>query len=109
MSKINSLSNEKVLVAGANGMVGSSICRALNKIKFKEAINFDILAPCRKTVDFTDFEKVLDFFREKQPTIVIIAAAKVGGILSNSKYPKDFILENLRIQNNLIESYLINH
>ena len=103
MSKISSFFNERVLIAGANGMVGSAIKKALQNLKKKEEVDFEILSPSRKELDFSDFSKVLEWYEIFNPTIVIIAAAKVGGILANKNNPKDFLLENLKIQNNLIE------
>ena len=62
-----------------------------------------LLCPSRKELDLLDFESLRNWFSLNQPSIVIIAAAKVGGILANSTKPYDFIFENLRIQTNLIE------
>ena len=60
--------------------------------------------PSRKELDLTNTELVNEWFGEKKPDIVILAAAKVGGgIYANNKYPVDFLLENLKIQNNVIE------
>tara|TARA_B100001093_G_scaffold519775_1_gene610390 strand:+ start:3649 stop:4677 length:1029 start_codon:yes stop_codon:yes gene_type:complete len=96
--------NERIFIAGANGMVGSAIKRALVKKNYgKENNEVSILSPLRKELDLTDFIKVEEWFAKFKPTIVIISAAKVGGIYANSKYPYEFILENLKIQTNLIE------
>tara|TARA_Y100000739_G_C20574122_1_gene449317 strand:- start:146 stop:1162 length:1017 start_codon:yes stop_codon:yes gene_type:complete len=95
--------NWKIFVAGANGMVGSSICRLLNKYNFKTEKK-NLLAPTREDLDLTDFKKVEQWFAKNKPDIVIIAAAKVGGIMANKNQPVAFLLENLRIQNNLIEA-----
>ncbi len=94
--------NSKIFIAGHNGMVGSSIYRKLKDNKFKNIIKID-----KKKLDLTDQKKVFAFLKKKKPNLVIIAAARVGGILANSKYKSQFIYENLQIQNNLIHgSYL---
>ncbi len=99
------LNEEKIFVAGATGMVGSSVCRKLMKINAnsKRFENF-VLTPNRSQLDLLNHEKVMDWFERNKPSIVIIAAAKVGGILANSQQPANFILENLKIQTNIIES-----
>ena len=96
--------HEKILIAGASGMVGSAINRALIKKGYgNNSIGGKIYNPSRKELDFSNFEILLEWFHKFQPTIVIIAAAKVGGILANKKNPYDFIFENIKIQTNLIE------
>ena len=62
------------------------------------------LVPNRKELDLLDFESVKYWFKKNKPTIVILAAAKVGGILANSKFPADFLLQNIKIQTNIIEA-----
>ena len=95
---------EKILLAGANGMAGSAIKRALIKNKYGKKLNGGkIFSPSRQEVDFSNNLQTENWFRENNPSVVIIAAAKVGGILANTKYPADFILDNLKIQTNLIE------
>ena len=89
---------DKIFIAGANGMVGNAICRILKKNNY-----LNLLTPSRRELDFFDFIEVKNWFLKNKPSIVIIAAAKVGGILANSEYPFEFLLENLKIQNNLIE------
>ena len=96
--------NEKIFVAGSKGMVGKAICRALFNKGYGKANGGDILIPTRKELDLLDINAVREWFEINKPTVVIIAAAKVGGILANSKYPTQFLLENLKIQNNLIEN-----
>ena len=108
--KVNKITNkEKIFVAGSKGMVGNAICRALIKNGFdnksKERI---LLNPTRSELNLLDNTKVNYWFKENKPTIVIIAAAKVGGILANSNYPADFLLENLKMQTNIIEAAWIN-
>ena len=92
-------SDSRILVAGANGMVGSAIVRNL---KSKGYTN--IIKGTRDDVDFTDQEATDTFFRLKKPEYVFVAAAKVGGIMANNNYKAEFLTENLRIQTNIIES-----
>ena len=96
--------NERIFVAGANGMAGKAICRALVNKGYGKANGGKIMKPNRKELDFLDTNAVKKWFELNKPTIVIIAAAKVGGILANSRYPTEFLLDNLKIQNNLIEN-----
>ena len=84
-------------MAGHNGLVGSSILRKLKKKNKKNIILAD-----RKRLNLLDQKKVFNFLKKNKPKIVIIAAAKVGGIYHNSLNGADFIYENLQIQNNLI-------
>jgi GDP-L-fucose synthase len=91
--------NSKVLVAGANGMVGSAIVRNLESKGYN-----NIIKGTRNTVDFTDREATDRFFQLTKPEYVFVAAAKVGGIMANNNYKADFLTENLRIQTNIIDS-----
>ena len=103
MKKILPL-NEKIFIAGSNGMVGSAIKRALYKYGYDEdQKKGNILTPNRAELDLTNYSILEKWFQLHKPTIVIIAAAKVGGIYANNNEPADFILENLKIQTNLIE------
>ena len=97
--------NERIFIAGSNGMVGSSIRRALSKKSSnKTNKSLNLLTPSRLELDFLDSIAVKNWFKKKKPNIVILAAAKVGGIHANSKYPTEFLLENLKIQTNIIEA-----
>jgi len=98
------LLNERIFVAGAKGMAGSAICKSLLKNGYGKINGGEILNPTRKELDLLDINAVKKWFNVNKPTLVIIAAAKVGGILANSKYPTQFLLDNLKIQNNLIET-----
>ena len=82
--------NEKIFVAGAKGLVGSAICRALYKNGYGKINGGEVFLPTREELDLLDIKSVRKWFQEYKPTIVIIAAAKVGGILANSKYPVEF-------------------
>ena len=91
--------NNSIFIAGNNGMVGSSIKRSLEKNGYD-----NLLLPNREDLDLLNYQKVKIWFEKNKPEIVILAAAKVGGIQANYKYPADFILENLKIQTNIIEN-----
>ena len=94
--------NDRVFVAGSGGMVGSAICNSLEANGYKSE-NGLLIKSSRKEIDLKDYNKLEKFFDLTRPNIVVIAAAKVGGILANQNNPVDFLLENLQIQNNLIE------
>lgn len=91
-----SINNLKVWVPGSNGMVSSAI---IKKLKTE---NCKIITSTRNQLDLTDKVKVFEFYKLNQPDVVILSAAKVGGIHANNTYPVDFLLENLCIQNNII-------
>ena len=97
MSLINK--EDQIFIAGSTGMVGSAIQSKLYSSGYK-----NLRIPKRKELDLGNTNSVFDWFRENKPNIVILAAAKVGGIYANSNYPADFILNNLKIQNNVIEA-----
>lgn len=90
---------DKIFIAGSRGMVGSSIKKKLIENGYK-----NLECPPRKELDLTNAKFVNEWFAETKPDVVILAAAKVGGIYANNKYPVDFLLENLKIQNNVIET-----
>ena len=96
--------NDKFLVAGAGGMVGSAICKALKEQGYGNEKNHDgkIFSPKKNELNYLDYEATFKWFEKNKPTVVIIAAAKVGGILANKNFPTEFLLDNLTIQNNLI-------
>ncbi len=94
---------DKIFVAGSTGMVGSAICRLLIRNGYSNSRN-NLLTTSRINVDFTNNYQVEKWFKNNKPEIVIIAAAKVGGIMANISLPVNFLLENLKIQNNLIEA-----
>ena len=91
--------SEKIFVAGHRGMVGSALLRALESNGFANLIKRD-----REEVDLSDSAAVAKFFAKEKPDVVIFAAAKVGGIKANNDYPVEFLLDNLRVQNNVISS-----
>ncbi len=89
----------RIFVAGHRGLVGSAIVRKLGTLGFE-----NILVAGRDVLDLRDRQQVDDYFRKERPEVVFLAAAKVGGIQANSTYPAEFLLENLQIQNNVIDS-----
>ena len=89
--------NSKIFIAGHRGMVGSAIER-----KFRSCGYTNILTRTHSELDLCDPGKVKEFFDNENPDQVVIAAAKVGGIMANNTYPVEFLLQNLAIQNNLI-------
>ena len=90
--------NTKIYVAGHKGMVGSAIWRALDFCGFNNLIGKDSY-----DLDLRNQNDVNSFYYSEKPEVVIDAAAKVGGILANSKYPYPFLMDNMQIQNNLID------
>jgi GDP-L-fucose synthase len=95
--------NSKIYVAGHNGLVGSAIVRRLKFNNYKNILTVD-----RKYLDLSDQKKVYQFLKKNKPKAIIIAAARVGGIVANNKYRADFINENLIIQSNLIHGAFLN-
>lgn len=91
--------NAKCFVAGANGMVGSAIARAL-----RAQGHGQVLTPGRQALDLMDAGAVRAFFDQERPEYVFVAAAKVGGILANNSFPADFLYNNLVIETNLIHA-----
>ena len=90
---------DRIFIAGHKGMVGSSIKKKLIEFSYK-----NLQTPSREELDLLDNKSVENWFKDNKPEVVILAAAKVGGIEANSKYPADFIFENLKIQTNIIEN-----
>jgi GDP-L-fucose synthase len=86
-------------VAGHRGLVGSAILRRLDEDGFD-----NIVTRTSEELDLRDRRPVFDFFTETRPRYVVLAAAKVGGILANSTYPVDFLSDNLRIQVNVLDA-----
>ena len=91
--------DSKVFVAGHRGLAGSAILRELERQGCSRT-----LLRSHAELDLGDPAAVEDFFRRERPEVVFLAAAKVGGILANSRFPADFIEQNLAIQNNVIRS-----
>jgi GDP-L-fucose synthase len=90
---------DRIFVAGHRGMAGSAICRALQGAGYHQ-----ILTASRAELDLLNPLAVHGWFELMKPTVVVLAAAKVGGIEANNNYPADFLLDNLKIQTNVIET-----
>lgn len=93
--------NSKIYIAGHKGMVGSAVWRALTSKGYTNLVGVS-----SKDLDLKNQEAVKNFIATEKPEVIIDAAAKVGGILANNNYPYQFIMENMQIQNNLIDSAL---
>ena len=95
---------DRIYVAGHRGMAGSAICRSLVSKGYGEAGGGALLTATRSELDLLDPVAVSEWFVVNKPDVVILAAAKVGGIHANATYPADFLLDNLKIQNHVIET-----
>ena len=97
--------DDKIFVAGATGMAGSAICKSLRNNGYGD-INKggNLLTPSRDELNLLNINEVEEWFNLNKPSVVVIAAAKVGGIFANSSMPTEFLLENLKIQTNIIET-----
>ena len=91
--------DDSIFVAGHRGMVGSAVVRRLSEAAFGK-----ILTRSRAELDLLDRAAVRAFFDQERPSVVVDAAAKVGGIVANNEQPVEFLLQNVAIQNNLIEA-----
>ncbi len=91
------LDGKRIYVAGHRGMVGSAIVRRLEREKCEI-----LTAP--RSVDLREQARVREWFAGNRPDVVVVAAARVGGIKANDTYPVEFLTDNLRIQNNLMEA-----
>lgn len=89
---------DKIYIAGHNGMAGSAIHRSLLRKGYR-----NILTENKSLLNLENENQVKEWFEEKKPNIVILCAAKVGGIVANLNNPTEFLISNLRIQNNVIE------
>ena len=85
----------KIFIAGHKGMVGSALVRCINK---------PFISAERSELDLENQGQVVNFFEKHRPEVVVLCAAKVGGIHANNQYRADFIYSNLQIQNNVIYS-----
>lgn len=90
----------KVIVFGSSGLVGSSLMRNLNNSNLIS----ELIASTRTTTNLFSFDETSKFINQTKPDLIINAAARVGGILANNSYRSDFILENLKININILES-----
>jgi GDP-L-fucose synthase len=90
---------DRIYVGGQRGMAGGAICPAMQRAGYSE-----ILIASRSELDLLDPQAVQRWFAEHRPTVLVLAAAKVGGIQANASYPADFLPENLKIQTHVIET-----
>ena len=88
----------KIVVAGATGLAGSAIVRAY------QATGAEVIPVSRKVVDLLNRQATFDFVKSTKPSLIVDAAAKVGGIGANNSFPVEFLADNIRIQNNLMEA-----
>ena len=91
----------KVMVAGGTGLAGSAIVRAY------ERKGIQVTAIGRKTVDLLDRDATFEYVKRVKPDVIVDAAARVGGIVANDTYPVEFLADNIRIQNNLLEAAFV--
>ncbi len=91
--------NDKIYVAGHRGLVGSAIVRSLERSGYT-----NVIGRTHKELDLTNQAAVREFFEKEKPDVVVLAAAKVGGINANNTTPAEFAYENMQIQCNVIES-----
>ena len=91
--------SDRIAIFGGRGMAGGSISRALTQSGYQQQ-----LSPTRDELDLLDSQAVQRWFSEHQPAVVVLAAARVGGIHANSSFPADFLLDNLKIQTHVIET-----
>ena len=97
--------NDRFFVAGARGMAGSAIVRALQRSGYgNPAHGGELLTPSRQELNLLDDTAVRHWMSEQQPDVVVLAAATVGGIEANRSRPADFLLENLRLETQVIEA-----
>ena len=95
--------HDKIYVAGHRGLAGSALVRRLEAGGYTR-----IVTRTRAALDLCDQTAVAAFFRDERPDVVLLAAARVGGIRANDTYPADFIRENLLIQTNVIHHSFVN-
>ena len=93
----------KIFLTGHKGLIGSEILRKLTQTGYTNILTID-----RKKLDLTNQQKVFKFIKKNKPEYIIIAAARVGGIKDNVKYPAEFLFQNMAIQNNLIHGAYLN-
>lgn len=89
----------KIYIAGHQGLVGSALMRVVQLNK-----KYQLIVKNRSELELTNTNQVFDFFKKEKPDWVFLAAARVGGIYANNTYPVEFLLDNLKVQNNVIEA-----
>ena len=93
---------KKIWITGPNGMVGSALVRKFSK-------EYKVLSVDKKKLNLLDQKKVFSWIKKNKPDIILMSAAKVGGIYANNSFPAEFIYENLQIQSNIIEGARISN
>ena len=95
MIKSNKINfQDKFFIAGSSGMVGSAVCRILKKNGYgNKKLGGEIFTPKRNNLDLMNENEVKLWFKKNKPSVVVIAAARVGGILANSTMPYNFLIE----------------
>lgn len=93
---------KKIWITGPNGMVGSALVRKFSK-------EYKVLSVNKKKLNLLDQKKVFSWIKKNKPDIILMSAAKVGGIYANNSFPAEFIYENLQIQSNIIEGAKISN
>lgn len=96
--------NSKIYISGHNGMLGSAIVRLLKKEGYS-----NLILKSKSELDLRSYIEVESFFKQETPDIVVLAAAKVGGINANMVHPAEFLYDNLTIQNNVIQAAYLNN
>ena len=105
MAKLLIKPSDRIFVAGAHGMAGSAIVRALRRSGYGDpAKGGELLTPNRQSLNLLSDEAVRQWMSIQRPNIVVLAAATVGGIEANRSRPADFLLQNLRIETQVIEA-----
>jgi GDP-L-fucose synthase len=99
MSAMTVSSEARIFVAGHRGLVGQAMCRGLQRAGYR-----NLLLRTREELDLREQGQVLDLFRQQRPDVVVLCAARVGGIKANATFPVDFLLENLQIQNAVLSA-----
>jgi len=95
--------SDRIYVAGHTGLVGSAIWRALQAQGYS-----NLVGQTSSELDLRDHNAAADYISSQKPDVIVLAAAKVGGIAANNDFPVDFISENLRIQTSVLDAALVN-
>ena len=102
--------SDRILVAGAKGMVGSAICRSLRQKGYgNKKLGGEILSPSKNELNYLNYDETFRWFEANNPSIVIIAAAKVGGIIANKTMPTELeksLIENFQSIENFKEQFV---
>lgn len=105
----DSINPQKIWIPGASGMVGAAIIRQLKTYQREQKVNITIIPTTRHDIDVTKANQVERFYRDHSPDIVILCAAKVGGIQANLNEPAAFLMQNIAIAQNVIDGAYRHH